>query len=589
MSIDRPNPQTAEKRWSFSSAFEGVSRFFGGKKEQREPQPDVERFSVLDGLKNTDKKYLIATYSYLRSKEALEREASQDKDVAASKSGNREGSHSQEKSNYTAAHIFDLFPEQLVNGEVSIDELQKLSELLTSEIQSRAEAPKAKKKRLTPEEQEYENQSRQYALEAMADRVKWRIKYHYDEVRQFRKLTPEEEQSLKDEALEAKSMKIAEKIKGAPSKFDAGLEIYIESLKTAIAQKEQAFLEKQRVLLRPEDVKKILELHPNDYEQMADRYEEVFARAALLEAHGLTKEAAIARNLEITFSPIDGNMLQTPEERLAYIEEQLNPEPLKAKWKEIKGTVRSEDFVAAEVIPDLLEKRVPFEEIIRQMHWFHVTGTYEQLDACKTVKRNIAGAYRREHVSFGNTAGPKWELVPELMKKLGDQFERFSAQLEATRAHLSSEEFEEKVHQFACDMMNKFLDIHPMLDGNGRTARSLREYIIARNLGHEKMNEYRGKKSGWNGSEKLRDLLRFGQQHLTQDRMQTYYGSAFAQEFKARAGEASSIRVDFYHEPLVAHLEATDIQQEVFGNAKIVSFAKHAKEIIDGKQTYGWY
>lgn len=564
---------TTESKWKFPKAFEGVTRLFGARKEQPEPEPDIERFSVLDGLKNTDKKGLLSLYDCLCKR-----------DTEEGKTG-------------VSVHIIELLTDEVASGEVTADELDKLAYVLENEIEYRAKDKDKKRTKKTAQQVEIDRWAEKYHVEELAEKVRWKIKDMYEQKAIFRGLSQEEKAALEDEPLRTKSANIAEKIRKAPPKFDKGLSVYMESTKANLAKKEQDFLGKQRVALDAEATQKILYLHPNEYEQVVDKYEEVFARAGLLEVGGMTEEAQIAKNLDTFFSPLDGTMLRTPEERLRYIEDLLNPTELKAKWRqeEIYGSRgNAPEFVEREVIPELLANNVPFEEAVKQMHWFLVSGSYDQLDACRTLKENMAGEYRKCHVSAGNYPGPDEKFVPEMMAKLAQQVELFSAQVEVMKESESPESFEEKVHQLACHVTHRFVDIHPMMDGNGRTARSLRSYIMSKHLGVEKMREYNAvpRDSAHYGDAragKLLEHLRFGQPSLRYEEVDTYFGSALATKFRSTVRTDQPLGLNPWHEPLMAHLGETSIQTEVFDNTKLVSFTNHAKEIINGKQTYGWY
>lgn len=579
--MTRGEAQQVDSKWKFPKAFEGVARLFGAKKEQPEPEPDLERFSVLGGLKNTDKKSLFALYNHLRERDtekAKTDEAPANIDISA--------------------HIIELLTDEVASGEVTVDELDEFAYVLEDEIEYRAKDKGKKRTKKTPQQVEIDRWAEEHRIGELTGIVRRKIKGVYEQKARFGDLTPEEKAALEHEPLMAKSTNIAEKIRKAPSKFDKGLSMYMEATRTDLAQKEQDFLAKQRVTLDAGATQKILGLHPNDYEQVVDGYEEVFARAGLLGAQGMAEEAQIAKNLDIFFSPLDGAMLRTPAERLAYIEDLLNPTELKAKWRQEKiygSRDKATEFVEREVIPELLANNVPFEEVVKQMHWFLVSGSFDQLDACKTLKKNMAGEYRNCYVSAGNYPCPDEKLVPEMMAKLAQQVELFSAQLEAMKESESPESFEEKVHQFACHVTHRFVDIHPMMDGNGRTARSLRSYIMSKHLGVEKMREYNAAERRDNTyygdarAGKLLEHLRFGQPSLRSGEMDTYSGSTLATKFQSTIRTGHPIGLGVWHEPIMAHLGETSIQTEVFDNKKLVSFASHAKEIIDGKQTYGWY
>ena len=556
-------PRQAESKWGFfPKALEGIGRMLGSRKE---PEPEVEvdsgKFLVLDRLNNTDKKDLLAAYDSLREQDAKDDRAD------------------------LSANIIALLADEISKGEITVEDIKELAPLLVSEIQSRSTSKKKGAK--TNNQVEIDRREEKIRLESLVIRVRRTIEQLYYQKRRFNELTQKDRTRLEPEFLNAQSVNIAEKIRYAPSLFDRGLTSYAESLRGDLAEKEKNFFAKRRVVLSPEIVKKVFELHPNDYEQSAERYEEVFARAGLLEVAGMMEEAGIVKDLNVSFSPIDGTMLRNPDERLAYIEALQKPGPLREKWRKEKPPYYekewSSNFVSTQVIPELLAQRVSFEESAKQIHWFQITGSSEQKDCCRAFQRNIAGAYRKEDVSAGDYPAPPAKFVEDMMTKLARQVGLFSAQIEAMRGSESPKSFEEKVHQFACHVLHQFTAVHPMVDGNGRTGRSLREYIIAKHLGSEKISEYNGIKSGFGANYSLLEHLRFSQPAITRNQMDTYYGSDLATKYQATRLVDEGSSVGIWHEPLMAHLEETDIQKEVFGNEKIVRFAARAMAIIGKK------
>lgn len=555
MQDERRSASSEGSKWRFPSAvFESVGSLFRKKEVPFDIEAEKKKFVGLDGLRNTDKKFLLSTYRSLS------------------------GPDSSAKPDNISQHVIDLFVDEVVEGgDIAICEIEAVAPIFVEEIRNR---PKKQPKNINPE-------SEKDRVELLSYRIIGKLKGIYEDKKIFGQWTAEDEEKLEPKVLQARALHIAEKICKAPREFGPGLDAYMGSLDADIQSKEKDFLTRDRVALDPKIVQKIFELHPNDYEQLVGMYEEVFARAALLEASGMTYEAGILRELDISFSPIDGVSLRTPQERLAYIEEIKDPSTLKAKWRQERvktGYKRdlTEGFVATQAIPELLGKGVSYEDVIKQMHWFHVAGGYDQIEARKHLKRNIAGEYRQEPVSVGNYPAPNEKLVLGMMEKLIKQAELFSAQLEALRDKETPESFEQKAHQLACHISHQFMAIHPMVDGNGRTGRSLRDYIIAKHLGVEKISEYKGYGSAGVGY-KVFECFRGGQSGLTNDQIETFYGSELATRYRTVVTPEENRLLGPHHESLMAHLGETDITQEVFNNKDIVEFAARLKDIIDGK------
>lgn len=84
----------------------------------------------------------------------------------------------------------------------------------------------------------------------------------------------------------------------------------------------------------------------------------------------------------------------------------------------------------------------------------------------KDIDDSNAGKYRMENVliSGANHIPPKYYLVPELMQKLvmeyNDEWKEFHPIVKATLLH------------------GEFVKIHPFIDGNGRTARLLLNFVL---------------------------------------------------------------------------------------------------------------
>ncbi len=543
--------------WSFPTrAIESLKKMWGEKKESEPAKPDT--FSEFNQLQNTDKKALIRIYEYLKKKD-------------------------QDEGTANSPHIIDVLKEEIARKEISNDHLREFAILLVEELNQRHHDKKTKK---TGTQIDIDRQ-KDYRIQVLSNRVENVLRRYYESKRIFSHLTAEEEKASEPGAIEDHSKKIAEKIVNAPNKFDESLSMFIDTLQADLTKKEVEYFAKKRTSLTPEDIKKIFELHPNDYEEQATEYELVFARANILSATGMDEEAKIVKDLNLRYSPVDGAKLQSPSDRLKYLEILQNPNDPKMKWRKEKKSYYdkewSREFIANEIIPDQLAKNAKFGDVVKQIHWFQVAGSNDQRESARMLDRDIAGEYRQEHVSIGNYPAPKYTDIETMMLKFEAQIDAFSAQIERLRTTEPPDVFEQKVHQFACYVSSQFTAIHPMVDGNGRTSRSLREYIIAKHLGVEKIPAYAGTNAEGKDYYNLLNCLRYGPVTITEDRLNSYYNSDLETKFRTTTSREEQIRLGLHHEPLMAHLEQTDIQKEVFDNKAIVDFANRAKEIIDSK------
>ncbi len=94
------------------------------------------------------------------------------------------------------------------------------------------------------------------------------------------------------------------------------------------------------------------------------------------------------------------------------------------------------------------------------------------------VGANDQGAWRSKGVKVGNAyttvyLAPHQSLVPGLMQQLFQEVEALNARSLDT----------EEAFYYASMLHLAFVDIHPFIDGNGRTARLLEKWFLARHIG----------------------------------------------------------------------------------------------------------
>lgn len=256
----------------------------------------------------------------------------------------------------------------------------------------------------------------------------------------------------------------------------------------------------------------ILRLYPENFELGIKLFQEIKGKADILESQGLKDCANDLRNLNAKFSMVDGSPLGTLEERLAYYEKLQSSSPLELEWYRTRPPVAADaegsfsalkkftaDFISERVIPALVKQDLSPEDIVRQVHVWQTRGSKAQLDVLSSVDEgyNIAGRYRHVPVQVGNYVCPFPEVVPDLMKLFSEQIRAFSDQINGLRASMPPEAYQQAVVQYATHVLQRFVEIHPMRDGNGRTARMLYEYIVVKHLGHE--SKYRRIPTGFHG------------------------------------------------------------------------------------------
>lgn len=261
--------------------------------------------------------------------------------------------------------------------------------------------------------------------------------------------------------------------------------------------------------LTSDQIRTIVRRHPQHYMEAMEIYRQMPQKARELEEMGLTDCAEELLNFDNEFSRVDGAELSTPEYRLAYAERLRNLSPLELKWYRERprklpeqgspdyGAAAFElknftaDFVSEHVLPDLIRQNMPLETLIQQIHTWQTRGSSAQLEILGSGNEghDISGRYREIYVSVGSYRCPPPERVPAMMEAFSAQVEGFSRQMEAARTTMTPEAYEQAVVRYAAFVHQRFVEIHPMRDGNGRTSRMLYEYIVIKHLGPE--NRYR--------------------------------------------------------------------------------------------------
>ena len=155
--------------------------------------------------------------------------------------------------------------------------------------------------------------------------------------------------------------------------------------------------------------------------------------------------------LTYTSNHIEGNTL-TREETALTVEEGITSgsKPLK-DYIEAKNHANAFEYILSLVN----EEKLAYEKIILNIHSIILNGINDELK----------GRYRtvRVRISGSNVVLPNPLKVPDLMKKFSDKLDqKKDSILKAIEAHY------------------KLVEIHPFIDGNGRTARLLMSLILLR-------------------------------------------------------------------------------------------------------------
>lgn len=257
--------------------------------------------------------------------------------------------------------------------------------------------------------------------------------------------------------------------------------------------------------LTSDQIRTIVRRHPQNYMEAMEIYRQMPKKAKELDEMGLKDCAEELLNFDNEFSRVDGALLSTPEYRLAYAERLRNLSPLELKWYRERPRKLPEqgspdydatafelknftaDFVSEHVLPALIQQNVPLEILVQQIHTWQTRGSSAQLEILGSSNEgyDISGRYREVRVRVGDYTCPPPARVPEMMRAFSTQVESFSRQMEAARATMDPKAYEQAVVRYAAFVQQRFVDIHPMRDGNGRTSRMLYEYIVVKHLGPE--------------------------------------------------------------------------------------------------------
>jgi|GEM_PF-4555283 len=249
--------------------------------------------------------------------------------------------------------------------------------------------------------------------------------------------------------------------------------------------------------------------------------QEVDEWAEIIKKKGLHQCAEDIANLDLQFSRVDGSPLRTRTERFAFMEKMKNLSKLELEWYKTRpeaplppkgrldykvGSPEHEvfhrksnelkkfnaEFISQKLIPALIAKGTSLRSIILEVHRWQTRGSQAQLDILRSPDEyghDIAGRFRECNMRVKDYFAPDASRAPELVTLFSRQMERLSSELLAKKGEVSPQEYEKAVVKLACYVQQTFIDIHPMRDGNGRTSRSLYEYVITKFLGPQ--NKYR--------------------------------------------------------------------------------------------------
>jgi len=237
---------------------------------------------------------------------------------------------------------------------------------------------------------------------------------------------------------------------------------------------------------------------------------------------GLGQSVEELMDFSALYSRVDGMLLRTPDERQAYLSHLLQLSGLELQWyqgkpdapplayreypedspenqeyKRAYNDIKNYNaaFISEHLIPMLLEEGYSFSELPSILHSWQVRGTDVQSDfitwalSQDDIGIDISTQYRTLDIQVGELGdevfyqAPIAEDVSNLMELFFVNLESFQRELDQSRGLVSEEEFTQRVLTFAAYAQQRFVDIHPMFDGNGRTSRMLFEYIVASNLG----------------------------------------------------------------------------------------------------------
>lgn len=159
--------------------------------------------------------------------------------------------------------------------------------------------------------------------------------------------------------------------------------------------------------------------------------------------------------IEYTFNSnaIEGNTLTLRETALVLEGLTIDKKPLK---DHLEAVGHKEAFL---YVRELAQNKVPFSEgVIKQIHSLVLMDRPKDRGVYRVIPVRISGAYR---------VPPDPIVVPELMEKLVNDFLTNTNKLHPV--------------EMAALFHLKFEDIHPFIDGNGRTGRLILNLILMRN------------------------------------------------------------------------------------------------------------
>lgn len=186
----------------------------------------------------------------------------------------------------------------------------------------------------------------------------------------------------------------------------------------------------------------------------ADRYREAIINSRPLNDREL-KELDNYFKINLTYSSnaIEGNTLTITETKIL-LEDGITVggKPIK-DYYEASGHSEAYDYMLKMARNENFEIT---EEIIKKLHYFF----YNKLDS------EQAGKYREEKVFISGT-----EYIPPAPEKIDNLMKKFLNDMNIQKDKLHPIEYAALLHK-------GLVDIHPFLDGNGRTARLLMNLVL---------------------------------------------------------------------------------------------------------------
>jgi len=305
----------------------------------------------------------------------------------------------------------------------------------------------------------------------------------------------------------------------------------------------------------------------------------IIEEATALEEAGLTYCAEEIKNFQTKFSAIDGADLSTMDARLAYIDKLKNLEDIDREWYEGRGANYDKEyggsFISQRGIPEVLKENPPLSSTIKQFHTWHMAGSPTQHEVLRTQKYDIVGEYRHARVHTAGYPHSEPQDVPRLMELLEHQVENFSTQIENMKELLPPEVFEDKIFRYACYLLQRFTEIHPMADGNGRVARSLYEMIIIKHVRENSKYRYLPLTNGNDFS-----LPRQIKSEQIEMRNRDITNSKYSPKPEYYNGDTELSEFDPFSAPTMKALKQTDMEETVYEDRNFDKFVEMMKEWI---------